>query len=94
MSAGILHLAVGGDPGGSAPNPGDLFVQPGLAETLRTVARHGAREKENGATIHECIRQIIEAIVETGALHDSDGHIDDEFQEEHGQLCRRAARVL
>jgi gamma-glutamyltranspeptidase/glutathione hydrolase len=30
-------------PGGSAPKPGDIFVQPALAETLRAIARHGAK---------------------------------------------------
>jgi gamma-glutamyltranspeptidase / glutathione hydrolase len=29
-------------PGGRAPREGDLFVQPGLAETLRAIARRGA----------------------------------------------------
>ncbi len=30
-------------PGGLAPQPGDMFTQPALAETLRAVARHGAK---------------------------------------------------
>lgn len=30
-------------PGGAAPNPGDSFAQPALAETLRAIARHGAK---------------------------------------------------
>jgi gamma-glutamyltranspeptidase / glutathione hydrolase len=30
-------------PGGMAPKAGDLFEQPALAETLRAIARHGAR---------------------------------------------------
>ena len=30
-------------PGGTAPNAGDIFGQPALAETLRAVARHGAK---------------------------------------------------
>ncbi len=30
-------------PGGSAPNAGDRFVQPALAETLRAIARRGAK---------------------------------------------------
>jgi gamma-glutamyltranspeptidase/glutathione hydrolase len=30
-------------PNGAAPNPGDLFVQPALADTLRAIAKHGAR---------------------------------------------------
>ena len=30
-------------PGGAAPKPGDIFRQPALAETLRAIARHGAK---------------------------------------------------
>jgi gamma-glutamyltranspeptidase/glutathione hydrolase len=36
---GALHFL----PGGMAPQPGDNFEQPALAETLRAIARHGAK---------------------------------------------------
>jgi len=36
-------------PGGHAPQPGDLFRQPELAETLRTIARQGSRGFYEGA---------------------------------------------
>jgi len=36
-------------PGGRAPQPGDLFRQPQLAETLRTIVREGARGFYEGA---------------------------------------------
>ncbi len=36
-------------PGGRAPKAGDLFVQPALAETLRTIAAKGARGFYEGA---------------------------------------------
>ena len=36
-------------PGGMAPAPGDIFVQPALAETLRAVARHGAKAFYEGS---------------------------------------------
>ena len=35
-------------PGGKAPKPGDLFVQKNLAQSLKQIARHGAREFYEG----------------------------------------------
>ena len=58
---GSLHFL----PGGSAPNPGDLFVQPGLAETLRTVARHGARAFYEGPIAAD----IVATLRKHGGLH-------------------------
>jgi len=52
-------------PGGSAPNPGDLFVQPGLAETLRAIARHGARAFYEGPIAAD----IVATLRKHGGLH-------------------------
>ncbi len=52
-------------PGGKAPNEGDIFVQPALAETLRAIARHGAKAFYEG-----CIAQdMVEALRSRGGLH-------------------------
>ena len=52
-------------PGGSAPKAGDLFVQPGLAETLRSVARHGARAFYEGPIAAD----IVATLRKHGGLH-------------------------
>jgi len=67
---------------------GDRFRQPMLRAALR-FARHGARQQKNGAAKHQCIRQVIKAIVEAGAFHYSDRHVDDQLHEEHGQAQPR-----
>src|SRR4051812_16988289 len=58
---GSLHFL----PGGSAPKAGDLFVQPGLAETLRAVARHGARAFYEGPIAAD----IVATLNKHGGLH-------------------------
>jgi gamma-glutamyltranspeptidase/glutathione hydrolase len=58
---GSLHFL----PGGSAPKPGDLFVQPGLAETLRAIARHGARAFYEGPIAAD----IVATLRKHGGLH-------------------------
>jgi gamma-glutamyltranspeptidase/glutathione hydrolase len=52
-------------PGGSAPNPGDIFIQPGLAETLRAVARHGARAFYEGPIAAD----MVATLRQHGGLH-------------------------
>ena len=52
-------------PGGSAPNVGDIFRQPGLAETLRTIARHGAKAFYEGAVAAD----MVATLREHGGLH-------------------------
>ena len=52
-------------PGGKAPNAGDMFMQPGLAETLRGIARHGAKAFYEGAVAAD----IVAALRERGGLH-------------------------
>ena len=52
-------------PGGTAPNAGDLFVQPALAETLRAVARHGARAFYEGPIAAD----IVATLRNHGGLH-------------------------
>jgi gamma-glutamyltranspeptidase/glutathione hydrolase len=52
-------------PGGSAPNAGDLFVQPALAETLRSIARHGARAFYEGPIAAD----MVATLREKGGLH-------------------------
>ncbi|HET8995644.1 MAG TPA: gamma-glutamyltransferase, partial [Acetobacteraceae bacterium] len=52
-------------PGGSAPKPGDRFVQPALAETLRGIARHGARAFYEGAVAAD----IVATLRAHGGLH-------------------------
>ena len=52
-------------PGGSAPHVGDIFRQPGLAETLRTVARHGAKAFYEGPVAAD----MVATLREHGGLH-------------------------
>src|SRR5580698_930965 len=52
-------------PGGSAPKAGDIFVQTALAETLRAVARHGARAFYEGPIAAD----IVATLREHGGLH-------------------------
>ena len=52
-------------PGGKAPNAGDLFVQPALAETLRAIARHGARAFYEGPVAAD----IVATLRARGGLH-------------------------
>ncbi len=52
-------------PGGLAPNPGDRFAQPALAETLRAVARHGAKAFYQGPIAAD----IVKTLREKGGLH-------------------------
>ena len=52
-------------PGGAAPNAGDLFVSPALAETLRAIARHGARAFYEGPIAAD----IVATLRARGGLH-------------------------
>jgi gamma-glutamyltranspeptidase/glutathione hydrolase len=52
-------------PGGAAPRPGDIFTQPALAETLRAVARHGAKAFYQGPVA----ANIVKTLREKGGLH-------------------------
>ncbi len=52
-------------PGGSAPKPGDLFMNPGLAETLRGIAKHGAKAFYEGPVAAD----IVATLREKGGLH-------------------------
>ena len=52
-------------PGGSAPSAGDLFVKPALAETLRAIARHGARAFYEGPIAAD----IVATLRKHGGLH-------------------------
>jgi gamma-glutamyltranspeptidase/glutathione hydrolase len=45
-------------PGGTAPNPGDLFVQTALAESLRAIARHGAKAFYEGAIAADIVATL------------------------------------
>jgi gamma-glutamyltranspeptidase/glutathione hydrolase len=52
-------------PGGMAPKAGDIFEQPALAETLRAIARHGAKAFYQG-----CIAtDMVKALRSHGGLH-------------------------
>ena len=55
-------------PGGAAPSPGHVFVQPALAETLRTIARHGARGFYEGAVAED----MVATLRARGGLHTAD----------------------
>ena len=52
-------------PNGGAPKPGDMFVQPALAETLRTIAKQGARGFYEGAVAED----IVATLRARGGLH-------------------------
>jgi gamma-glutamyltranspeptidase / glutathione hydrolase len=52
-------------PGGTAPQPGDMFAQPALAETLRAVARHGAKAFYEGPIAAD----IVQTLRDKGGLH-------------------------
>ncbi|MGE0224529.1 MAG: gamma-glutamyltransferase family protein [Acetobacteraceae bacterium] len=52
-------------PGGSAPRPGDRFVQTALAETLRAIARHGAKAFYEGPVAAD----IVATLRARGGLH-------------------------
>lgn len=63
---------------------------------LLRFARHGAGEQENGSAEHQRVENVVEAIVEAGAVDDGDGHVDDEHDEEDGEAdpCRDGARFF
>jgi hypothetical protein len=48
-------------------------------------ARHGTREQKYGAAKHQCIRHVIKAIVEAGAFHHCDRHVDNQNHRKHGE---------
>ena len=52
-------------PGGSAPKPGDMFVNAPLAETLRAIAKHGAKAFYTGAVAAD----IVTTLRAKGGLH-------------------------
>jgi gamma-glutamyltranspeptidase/glutathione hydrolase len=52
-------------PGGRAPKPGDRFVQPGLAETLRAVAKNGVKAFYEGPIAAD----MVATLREKGGLH-------------------------
>jgi gamma-glutamyltranspeptidase/glutathione hydrolase len=52
-------------PNGRAPAPGDRFANPALAETLRSVARHGAKAFYEGPVAADIVRTLRER----GGLH-------------------------
>ncbi|GAC1483249.1 MAG: gamma-glutamyltransferase [Acetobacteraceae bacterium] len=52
-------------PNGAAPRAGDLFVQKGLAETLRTIAREGSRGFYEGRVAAD----MVSALQAQGGLH-------------------------
>ena len=52
-------------PSGVAPNAGDIFRNPALAETLRGVARHGAKAFYEGAVAAD----IVATLRARGGLH-------------------------
>ncbi len=45
-------------PGGKAPKPGDIFVQSALAETLRAIARHGAKAFYEGPVAADMVATL------------------------------------
>jgi gamma-glutamyltranspeptidase/glutathione hydrolase len=62
-------------PGGAAPKPGDRFVQPGLAETLRAVAKNGAKAFYEGPIAADMV----------ATLHEKGGlHTEEDFARGHG----------
>jgi gamma-glutamyltranspeptidase/glutathione hydrolase len=52
-------------PGGHAPKEGDLFAQPALAETLRAIARHGAKAFYEGPVAAD----MVATLRERGGVH-------------------------
>jgi gamma-glutamyltranspeptidase / glutathione hydrolase len=52
-------------PGGTAPKAGDMFAQPALAETLRSIARHGAKAFYEGPVAAD----IVATLRQHGGLH-------------------------
>ena len=52
-------------PGGTSPKAGDLFAQPALAETLRAIARHGAKAFYQGPIAAD----MVATLRERGGLH-------------------------
>ena len=52
-------------PNGAAPNAGDIFRQPALAETLRAIARHGAKAFYEGPVAAD----IVATLRARGGLH-------------------------
>ncbi len=52
-------------PGGQAPNTGDVFRQPALAETLRMIAKHGAKAFYEGPVAAD----MVATLREFGGLH-------------------------
>jgi len=52
-------------PGGTAPKAGDLFTQPALAETLRAIARHGAKAFYEGPVAAD----MVATLRQHGGLH-------------------------
>ncbi len=58
---GVEHFL----PGGMAPNAGDNFMQTALAETLRAIARHGAKAFYEGPIAADMVRTLREK----GGLH-------------------------
>lgn len=66
---GVDKLRKGGAehflPNGTAPKVGDIFVQPGLAETLQMIARHGARAFYEGPVAAD----MVKTLRERGGLH-------------------------
>jgi gamma-glutamyltranspeptidase/glutathione hydrolase len=52
-------------PGGQAPKTGDIFRQPGLAETLRMIAKHGAKAFYEGPVAAD----MVKTLNEFGGLH-------------------------
>jgi len=45
-------------PGGKAPKEGNIFVQPALAETLRAIARHGAKAFYEGSVASDMVSEL------------------------------------
>jgi gamma-glutamyltranspeptidase/glutathione hydrolase len=52
-------------PDGKAPSVGDIFTQPALAETLRAIARHGAKAFYEG----DIAADMVKTLRERGGLH-------------------------
>jgi gamma-glutamyltranspeptidase/glutathione hydrolase len=66
---GVAKLRKGGStpflPGGTSPGAGDMFAQPALAETLRSIARHGAKAFYEGPVAAD----IVATLRQHGGLH-------------------------